>query len=389
MARKPKLEPGISLVGKRYRVRLFVHGKQHSLGMFDALEDARAVLRDARRAKQTGTFVTPADRQAAERAAELAAAEQELEDQRNALTLAEWFDAWLEDLERAGKSGATLVTYRSTMRVHVLEPLGDVPLVEISRNDVDLLLGSLSGAVQLNVGRTLRSCLNAAVEKEGNPLEVSPFHFTLPGTRKSKDLDKSKVATPAQVRDLTAAMPERWAVAVPLAAWCALRLGEVLGLRRGDLEDLDDPERATVHVRRQLNAKAGVFTDPKADSARRLAIPASMVPALVRHLEQFTEPGEDSPLLTSAADRTRHASHTSFDSAWRAARDDVGMKGYRFHDLRHSGLTSYAQQGATLAELLERGGHADVSVALRYQQATLERDRALTAALDKQMGDVG
>lgn len=44
--------------------------------------------------------------------------------------------------------------------------------------------------------------------------------------------------------------------------------------------------------------------------------------------------------------------------------------------------TVFAQQGATLAELLHRGGHSDVDVALRYQHATRERDAALTARMD-------
>lgn len=46
----------------------------------------------------------------------------------------------------------------------------------------------------------------------------------------------------------------------------------------------------------------------------------------------------------------------------------------------------YAQQGANLAELLHRGGHTDVSVALRYQHATAERDRALTKRLAAAFG---
>ncbi len=54
----------------------------------------------------------------------------------------------------------------------------------------------------------------------------------------------------------------------------------------------------------------------------------------------------------------------------------------RLHDLRHTGLTIFAQQGATLAELLHRGGHSDVDVALRYQHATRERDEALTERMD-------
>ncbi|MFK5636196.1 MULTISPECIES: hypothetical protein [unclassified Ornithinimicrobium] len=36
-------------------------------------------------------------------------------------------------------------------------------------------------------------------------------------------------------------MPPHLQIAIPLAAWCALRIGELLGLERSDLEHLDDP----------------------------------------------------------------------------------------------------------------------------------------------------
>ena len=48
---------------------------------------------------------------------------------------------------------------------------------------------------------------------------------------------------------------------------------------------------------------------------------------------------------------------------------------------RHSGLTWSASIGASVVEKTRRGGHAIPAAALRYQHATMERDRALAAAL--------
>ena len=61
--------------------------------------------------------------------------------------------------------------------------------------------------------------------------------------------------------------------------------------------------------------------------------------------------------------------------------------GYRFHDLRHTGLTRIAQEGATLAELMRRGGHSDVTVVLRYQKATMARDIELAARMSVTAGE--
>ncbi|MGI8948239.1 MAG: tyrosine-type recombinase/integrase [Ornithinimicrobium sp.] len=158
-----------------------------------------------------------------------------------------------------------------------------------------------------------------------------------------------------------------------------LRIGEVLGLQRRDLENLDDPERALLHVRRQWNVKANAFTPPKADSVRSIALPAALLPALRQHLDMYAPIHRTAPVL--AGSRGVRVSQSALDRAWRSAREDAGRPGFHFHNLRHTGLSKYAEQGATLAELLHRGGHTDVSVALRYQHATAERDRALTQRL--------
>lgn len=50
----------------------------------------------------------------------------------------------------------------------------------------------------------------------------------------------------AEVDALAAAMPDPWRIAVELAAWCHLRLGEVLGLERRDVDLL----HRRIHVER-------------------------------------------------------------------------------------------------------------------------------------------
>ena len=57
----------------------------------------------------------------------------------------------------------------------------------------------------------------------------------------------------AEVEALAAAMPEPWRIAVELAAWCHLRLGEVLGLERRDIDLL----HATVRVERTAHEVGG------------------------------------------------------------------------------------------------------------------------------------
>ncbi len=67
--------------------------------------------------------------------------------------------------------------------------------------------------------------------------------------------------------------------------------------------------------------------------------------------------------------------------AFDRARTKVDLKGFTFHDLRHTGQTLAAATGATLADLMLRLGHASPVAANRYPQAVAGRDREVAPAL--------
>lgn len=389
MAAPSKLPRGISAYRGRYRVRMDHEGRTVALGMFDTLLDAKAALSIARADAARGLFVPPAERRAVRKA----------EDERagaESMTLGEWSERWLAALEaNPDRSKGTIVAYRSVLKNHVIPQLGDVRLVDLTTELVAEHVATLArlpskrhagartNGIAPNATIVLRSCINAAVKSRAGGLEAFTFPDAPKHRRVRPEDEQGDVATPEEVKALTAAMPEHLRVAVPLAAWCALRMGEVLGLQRRDLEHLDDPDSATLHVRRQWNSQAKALTPPKADSVRSIAIPTALVSALLTHLDTFTGPETTAPVLCGA--RGVRVSQSTLDRHWREARDIAGRPGFHFHNLRHTGLSAYAVEGATLAELLHRGGHTDVTVALRYQHATAVRDRALTERLNRQI----
>lgn len=379
--------PGITREGNRYRVRLFVDGVQHGLGRYDTITDARAVLDRARTQKAMGTFVPPAERRRQIR---------ELREKERAelVTVAQWSETWLEALETdrdRPRSPGTLTAYRSTLNRHVLDPIGPMSLAKVTPEQINAVVNKAREAgphAAINTATLLRSMFNAAVAIKAGGLKSSPVHVTsLPRPARRSNADQDRTATPAEVRQFAAGMPEELRLAVLLGAWCALRQGEVLGLQRRDLLDLDNADAAQVDIVRQWNPKATPpgYTAPKADSTRRVHIPASIVPLVITHLAEHVADAPTSPVFPSTQTPTRPVSQSTFDRVWRESRDQV-RPGFRFHDLRHTGLTEFARTGATLKEIMARGGHSDVNIAMRYQDAAAERDRALTAKLDAAIG---
>lgn len=104
-----------------------------------------------------------------------------------------------------------------------------------------------------------------------------------------------------------------------------------------------------------------------------------VLPFLEDHLNTFVGAGTDAWLFPGQGDLQIHA--VSLDRKWREARIAIGKPEVRFHDLRHSGLTLTASAGATITELMKRGGHSSPAASLRYQHASQQGDRDLADRL--------
>ena len=375
--RTQKLPRGISQRGANYRVRVTFEGERYQVGEYPTLALARAALDIARSQVVRGTFEPVPQRwkrHREEREARKAAA----------TTVEDWAEQWLTQLEHDKRSPGTLKSYRSTLSVHVLPIIGGRTLSDVTAEHVEGLTAGKTDATKYAISRTLSSMFGAAVK--AGKLAESPVTVRFAKTVRTKD--DASIAELDEVAALAAAMPERLRVSVWLAAIMALRIGEVLGLQRRDV-DLDAEDGPVLHIRRQWLIKASPprYADPKAGSAGTLAIPESLVPALRDHLKRFTGPGPESPLLPSTVNKKAPISQSSFDKQWRAARDQV-KAGLHYHDLRAVALTLYNRQGATAEELMRRGRHTDMDTARVYQGATSARDRMLTAKLDESLREV-
>lgn len=229
--------------------------------------------------------------------------------------------------------------------------------------------------VVVSAYRTLRAALNAALDDgliTANPCRIRGAGVSHPTTR--------PIATPEEVQALAAAMPEHFAAAVDLAAWSALRAGELFALTRRHV-DLD---AATITVERAMIDVPGEplrFGPPKTPSSlRTVHLPPSVVTRLRLHMSQHTPDDPDALIFAhpDGSPLSRDRRTQLFDRARRT----VGRPELRWHDLRHTGATLAARAGASVRELQARLGHATYDAAMRYQHADAQRDRELAQRLD-------
>lgn len=306
-----------------------------------------------------------------------------------------WITMVRTEPKKNGKQRAlgTVRSYKGKIDGYLVPEFGDLPIREIDAEHIraltlrlDSIPSPLNPKSKFNgVTRPVVTVLMMILRQAARDGVISAVPaVTLPRQEtviKDADADlDDDVATPAQVEALYDATPQQWAIMVLLAAWCQLRRAECLGLQRRDIDWLDDGS-AILHVRRQLSANTGDYSSElKSEAGRRsLAVPRLMLDRLRAHLGDHVAAEAKAPLVPTNLRGSVPLSNTRWGYVWMDSRDAVSglPPRFRFHDLRHAGLTIFAQEGATLAELMRRGGHSDIRVVLRYQHATLARDREL------------
>jgi integrase len=184
-----------------------------------------------------------------------------------------------------------------------------------------------------------------------------------------------------QVFELADAIDPTLRAMVLLATFTGLRLGELRALRRSRL-DLVKGTVTVVEQLQELSSGEQILGPPKTDAGvRTVAIPAGLLEALAAHMERFTGLGLDDFVFCSSIGQP--LGRKTFYRHWGRAVSELGLAGFRFHDLRHTSNTLAATTGASTKELMARMGHASPRAALIYQHATSDRDTELAAALNR------
>ena len=296
----------------------------------------------------------------------------------------EYADNWVNDSVLKPR---TEELYRGLLKNHLKPTFANTYLSDIREADVRrwrkerLRTGSQQerpfGPVTVaKAYRLLHTIMNTAVEDgriRRNPCRIK-------GAGQEHSDERPVVPVPVLVQ-LLDNVPERHRALLLLATFANLRFGELAGLRRSHV-DLDQCE---VRVRKATAETDGgllIDDDPKSRAAIRVvSFPREIVSEIADHLERFAAPGPSG--LVFVGPKGGRLRRSNFRKFWHRAREAVGLPELHFHDLRHTGNTMAAAEGASLRELMERMGHSSPRAALIYLHATRERDKKIAKGMGK------
>jgi len=329
---------------------------------FDSKTDAEGWLANERKLLDLGEWTPPETRKK----------------RAPTITVHDYAAKWLELRDLTPKSRAL---YRDLLKSRIEPELGEEMLRSVTPAMVRIWwagLGKDTPTRNAHAYQLLKTIFNTAMEEkllQENPCQVK----TAGRPPKPRDV---KPLSPSELVKVADSVPETYRAAVPVAAWCGLRFGELIELRRKDVHVSGD--RMSLKIRRAatLVDKKLVTGQPKTDAGiRDVTVPPHVAKILREHMRQYTGRGPESFVFTTT--RGLRLSKTAFTKSVKNGYASVGKPDMRVHDLRHVGATLAAQAGATTKELMARLGHTTPAMAMRYQIAAQDRDALIADRLSE------
>lgn len=287
----------------------------------------------------------------------------DIEPQR--IKLAQYLDRWLRDAAKPRVRETTFANYERVVKNHIKPHLGGVPLAKLTAFQIHGMYSSLKSAGKsAETIRLTHAVLHRSL-KQAVKWRLIPFNMCA-------DVDRPKAAkadiTPLNAEQvaalLKAAGEERLEALYVVAVTTGMRLGELFGLQRSDI----DLKGRAIMVRHSLQELKGKLTlkEPKtARGRRRIDLPEVAVDALVGHQARMMAEGLAACewVFCNTHGGPMRRSHFHFNQ-FKPLLKRAGLPDIRFHDLRHTSATLLLSQGVHPKVVQERLGHSQISVTL-------------------------
>lgn len=281
---------------------------------------------------------------------------------RHSPTFEAFSERWLKDYCEVEKAETQWAHDRSTIKQHLLPGLGSIRLANLQAGHLLALRSHIKDKTSQGKAkkplstRTVNNAVGLAKNMMGHAVDLgligaNPFRQVTPLKEVKTRFDfwtgKERDEFLASAQD----MDPDFCELVAVACHTGLRLGELAGLLRGDL----DFDRSKIYVGKSFNMK--------------------LMKVIPTKNKRWAEVSMNSA-VKAATSRTRaHANHVRvFDLAlFHNARrrfgrlcKAVGSRPIRFHDLRHTFASCLAMEGMDLMRIQELMRHESYQMTLRY-----------------------
>jgi integrase len=281
---------------------------------------------------------------------------------------ADFFEAFAAKARNGRRSERTQRLYEQRYRTHLQPKLGSTRVQKITSADIVRLITELDNAGKApwttkGILTTLASILKYAVRHEH--IHVSPMSQLGEEVPSGERRKEARALDVDQCGKLIANTAEGWKVLVSVLVFCGLRISECLALRWEDV----DYEAGLIHVQWQLTvARKGEPAKLVRPKTKRGIRDIYMPLPLARELQRYRfnrSHTTDSDFIFATRNgkplTQRNADRAIRKAGERAKLNPDGLKSVSAHDLRHSAITRWIEDGVDLVRVSAMAGHSKVS----------------------------
>ena len=283
-----------------------------------------------------------------------------------------WLNSRKNDIKES-----TYARYFSIINLYIIPTFKNQKLISINAEKHKKLYESLKSRLADKTVSDIM-CVFKSIWKYGKENGYPCCKFTLPSvkvnhTRKintmpQKTLEKVEFAL---MKDISTGN-----AGIILALFAGIRIGEICGLKWGDI----DFDNGLIHIRRtverihnldyrsQLKTKVVISTPKTDNSARIIPLPVFVM----EYLEKLRKSDEKYVLTSSTKNTEPHTYYSRYKTFLR--KNKIGD--YTFHELRHTFATQCVEKGFDIKSLSEILGHADIKTTMNlYVHPTMQMKR--------------
>lgn len=313
------------------------------------------------------------------------------------MTYKEAYEEWFRYKRRMVKE-STLMAYALSQRTHLSRSFGDKDVADIRRKDVQAFVYE-----KLDAGLSVKSVRDMLIVLKMVIRYISEEHDIAVNTNwkmewPSRNMDSEHELeryTPDEFRrivDAVMAKPSPYKLGILMCLTTGMRIGEVCGLRFGDI----DWEKKTVRVCRTVEriydvteCRKGekgqtklVISEPKTKNSRReIPLMREIIPMLKAYSKVSTPDYYVCTLSEKVTEpRTYRSAYRTF------ILKEVGLnRCIKFHGLRHTFATTLIENKVDVKTVSSLLGHSDISTTLNvYVHPSEETKRnAINGALKR------
>lgn len=320
--------------------------KQYKKRGFKTKQEALKAMNDLEHALSSGTYLKP-----------------------NKITYRQYMlEQWLEDKQTRVKQ-QTIATYRWLVELHILPTLGNIELSQLTPMIIQQLYNRLTKERSLsdeNIQK-VHTLINDSLKK-AERWGLIPRNPAALVDRPKAVKKEIKVWNLEQVKTflINADMNARYFIAPLLGLTTGMRIGEILGLRRKDI----DLERGFIRVTQTLSSdgKELMPYTKTTSGTRTIDLPPETISYLEMHMKRIekerTSPQYHDLDLVVCTEFGTPTNKSNIRRFFNAQIKMLGLPKIRFHDTRHTHATLLLLQGVNPKIVSERLGHADVRISL-------------------------